>query len=120
VIDHLVYATVHLARTVDELNSRFGIKLTPGGQHVGLGTRNFLADLGDTWRSSVPIRTSRHPADHGHSVSTTLPSHGSSPGLPESMIWTRPYAGPGPRGTTLARSSRCRASVAIVFRCSGG
>ncbi len=46
-IDHLVYATVHLAQTVDELNSRFGITLTPGGQHVGLGTRNFLADLGD-------------------------------------------------------------------------
>ena len=46
-IDHLVYATVHLAQTVNELNSRFGITLTPGGQHVGLGTRNFLADLGD-------------------------------------------------------------------------
>ena len=47
-IDHLVYATVHLAQTVNELNSRFGVTLTPGGQHVGLGTRNFLADLGDS------------------------------------------------------------------------
>jgi hypothetical protein len=48
VIDHLVYATVNLADTVDELNSRFGVTLTPGGRHVRFGTRNFLADLGDS------------------------------------------------------------------------
>jgi hypothetical protein len=47
VIDHLVYATMNLADTVDELSSRLGLSLTPGGQHIGLGTRNFLADLGD-------------------------------------------------------------------------
>jgi hypothetical protein len=47
VIDHLVYATADLAGTVHELNRRFGMSLSPGGQHVGLGTRNFLADLGD-------------------------------------------------------------------------
>jgi hypothetical protein len=46
VIDHLVYGTSDLAATVDDLNRRFGVTLTPGGQHVGLGTRNFLAGLG--------------------------------------------------------------------------
>jgi hypothetical protein len=40
-IDHLVYATPSLD-VVDQL----GIPVSPGGQHVGLGTRNFLADLG--------------------------------------------------------------------------
>lgn len=46
-LDHLVYATGNLAQTVDELNDRLGVTLTAGGRHVGLGTRNFLADLGD-------------------------------------------------------------------------
>ena len=45
-IDHLVYGTPDLATTVAELGRRLGIALTPGGQHVGLGTRNFLAGLG--------------------------------------------------------------------------
>jgi hypothetical protein len=46
-IDHLVYGTPDLAATVEELNGRFGIELSPGGQHLGLGTRNYRADLGD-------------------------------------------------------------------------
>ena len=46
-IDHLVYGTPDLAATVAELNRRLGIQLSPGGQHLGLGTRNYLADLGD-------------------------------------------------------------------------
>lgn len=46
-LDHLVYATPDLAASVDELNRRCGVLLSPGGQHVGLGTRNYLADLGD-------------------------------------------------------------------------
>lgn len=45
-IDHLVYAAPDLAAAVDDLNRRLGISLSPGGQHVGLGTRNYLADLG--------------------------------------------------------------------------
>jgi hypothetical protein len=40
-IDHLVYAVPESA-VVD----RLGIPLSPGGRHVGFGTRNFLADLG--------------------------------------------------------------------------
>ncbi|MBP2324668.1 hypothetical protein JOF56_005053 [Kibdelosporangium banguiense] len=40
-IDHLVYAVPDLALADD-----LGIALSPGGPHVGLGTRNLLASLG--------------------------------------------------------------------------
>ncbi|HKS46454.1 MAG TPA: VOC family protein [Amycolatopsis sp.] len=46
-IDHLLYATPDLQASVDDLNRRFGVRLSPGGRHFDLGTRNFLADLGD-------------------------------------------------------------------------
>lgn len=39
-IDHLVYATPDL-----DVVDRLGIPLSPGGRHLGAGTRNFLADL---------------------------------------------------------------------------
>lgn len=45
-LDHLVLATPDLAGTVDVLAER-GITLTEGGPHVGVGTRNQLAGLGD-------------------------------------------------------------------------
>jgi len=45
-IDHILYATPDLRASVDELNQRFGVRLSPGGRHVSLGTRNYLADLG--------------------------------------------------------------------------
>lgn len=44
-IDHLVYGTPDLDATVARL-AALGVPLAPGGQHVGLGTRNHLADLG--------------------------------------------------------------------------
>jgi hypothetical protein len=47
VIDHLVYGTPDLPATVRELSERFGFPLSEGGQHLGSGTRNFLADLGE-------------------------------------------------------------------------
>jgi hypothetical protein len=46
-LDHLVYATPDLAGTVADLDRRSGLSLEPGGRHIGLGTRNYLADLGD-------------------------------------------------------------------------
>ncbi len=45
-LDHLVYATPDLDHTVVELAGR-GIRLSLGGPHPGLGTRNYLAALGD-------------------------------------------------------------------------
>lgn len=44
-IDHLVYATPDLPGTVAALAGQ-GIELSPGGPHVGRGTRNFLTGLG--------------------------------------------------------------------------
>lgn len=46
-IDHLVYAAPDLAAAVADLNRRFGVSLAAGGQHLGLGTRNYLAGLGN-------------------------------------------------------------------------
>jgi hypothetical protein len=45
VLDHLVHATSDLSGTVARL-ADLGVALSPGGSHVGLGTRNHLADLG--------------------------------------------------------------------------
>ncbi|SMD23885.1 VOC family protein [Kibdelosporangium aridum] len=41
-LDHLVYAVPDLALAGD-----LGIDLSEGGRHIGRGTRNLLADLGD-------------------------------------------------------------------------
>ncbi len=46
IIDHLVYATDDLARTVASLTERLGVVPTPGGRHLGRGTRNELVALG--------------------------------------------------------------------------
>lgn len=45
-LDHLVYGTPDLAATTADLAAA-GLTLSPGGPHVGLGTRNALAALGD-------------------------------------------------------------------------
>lgn len=45
-IDHLVLATPDLAGTCAWLAAEHGIDVVPGGQHVGWGTRNYLASLG--------------------------------------------------------------------------
>ena len=45
-VDHLVYATPDLDRTVADLESRLGLPATPGGRHPGRGTRNALFGLG--------------------------------------------------------------------------
>lgn len=45
-IDHLAYATPDLEATVAFLRDTYGLALTPGGAHVGAGTRNHLCGLG--------------------------------------------------------------------------
>ena len=45
-IDHLVFATSDLERTVMALALRLGVRSVAGGQHVGFGTRNELVALG--------------------------------------------------------------------------
>nr|WP_215549635.1 VOC family protein [Amycolatopsis sp. CA-230715] len=44
-LDHLIYATPDLDATVAALRAS-GVPLSPGGPHVGMGTRNFLGGLG--------------------------------------------------------------------------
>ena len=41
-----MYATPDLARGVAELEKLLGVRAAPGGQHLGLGTRNALIALG--------------------------------------------------------------------------
>jgi Glyoxalase-like domain len=45
-IDHLVLATPDVAATAAAIGGGWGIALTPGGSHVGMGTRNELTGLG--------------------------------------------------------------------------
>lgn len=45
-IDHLVYATPDLERTVVEFSERLGVRPVPGGRHLGFGSRNALVAIG--------------------------------------------------------------------------
>jgi Glyoxalase-like domain len=45
-IDHLVYATPDLDLGIDTIERLLGVRASPGGQHLGAGTRNALVALG--------------------------------------------------------------------------
>jgi hypothetical protein len=45
-VDHLVYATPDLDLGIDTIERLLGVRATPGGQHLGAGTRNALVALG--------------------------------------------------------------------------
>lgn len=45
-VDHLVFACPDLMAGIRYVESRLGVAVSPGGQHLGLGTRNSLVGLG--------------------------------------------------------------------------
>jgi hypothetical protein len=45
-VDHLVYATPDLRLGVERVERMLGVVASPGGQHLGRGTRNALLSLG--------------------------------------------------------------------------
>ena len=47
-VDHIIYATPDLNRGIDEIEGLVAVRASPGGQHLGLGTRNALVALGPT------------------------------------------------------------------------
>lgn len=47
VLDHLVLAAPDLAAAVRSFAERTGVEPAPGGSHLGLGTANYLVDLGN-------------------------------------------------------------------------
>ena len=46
-LDHLVYAAHDLDAAVEQLASVLGVRASAGGQHVGVGTRNYLLSFGN-------------------------------------------------------------------------
>ncbi len=46
-LDHLVVASASLQLGVDHVEHQLGVKLSPGGQHLFMGTHNALLRLGD-------------------------------------------------------------------------
>ena len=64
-IDHLVYATPDVDKTVSDLAGRFGVKAAAGGRHLGYGTRNALLALGPTSYLEIigPDEGQKRPTD---------------------------------------------------------
>ena len=46
-LDHVVYAAPNLEAAIESLADRLGVRASPGGRHLGLGTRNALLALQD-------------------------------------------------------------------------
>jgi Glyoxalase-like domain len=46
-LDHLVYATPNVEETVEDLFQALGVRALVGGQHIGWGTHNCVASLGN-------------------------------------------------------------------------
>jgi hypothetical protein len=45
-VDHLVWGGRDLEQEIDRLQALIGVRATPGGRHIGQGTRNALISLG--------------------------------------------------------------------------
>ena len=67
-LDHLVYAAIDPAATVDRFASALGVTPAEGGRHLGRGTRNYLLGLTDSAYLEIIGLDVEHPADPGAQV----------------------------------------------------
>lgn len=64
-LDHLVYATPSVEETVEDLYQSLGVRAGVGGQHVGWGTHNCVASLGDGMYLEIVGPDPRQPDPDG-------------------------------------------------------
>jgi len=65
-LDHLVYATPDVDRTVEDLARRLGVEAAAGGRHIGYGTRNALLSLGSSYLEIIGPDAGQHRPVHGY------------------------------------------------------
>ena len=65
-IDHLVYATPDIDRTVDDLAHRLGVEAKAGGRHLGYGTRNALLSMGTSYLEIIGPDSGQHRPGIGY------------------------------------------------------
>ncbi|MDJ0955030.1 MAG: VOC family protein [Acidimicrobiia bacterium] len=65
-IDHLVYATSDVDKTVLDLARRLGVEAAAGGRHLGYGTRNALLSLGDSYLEIIGPDAGQHRPAEGY------------------------------------------------------
>jgi hypothetical protein len=64
-LDHLVFAAPDLEEGVRTIESMFGVRMSPGGRHQGMGTRNCLLRLGPASYMEVVSVDPDQPAPEG-------------------------------------------------------